>query len=162
MAERKYYFLKLDGIPGESKDPDHAGWIDVDSYYVDTPRSGRLSGVGPAKADFEAIFFFASPVGRHSPLLSHATNTGWSIKSGVLEIVLGTGCTRSVSLRVRFTDLSISMYRTMESDPPRDDFSLSFAEIRYESGTPPPAAQTVRTVSRQPIWPAATQRALKR
>ena len=103
MAERKYYFLKLDGIPGDSNDPDHVGWIDVDSYHVDTPRSGRLgrlSGVGSAKADFEAIFFFASPVGRHSPLLSHATNTGWSIKSGVLEIVLGTGCTRSGSLPV--------------------------------------------------------------
>jgi type VI secretion system secreted protein Hcp len=163
MPETETYFLKLDGIPGDSKDSDYAGWIDVKSFTVRSSTSGLgsgSSGGGPGKAEFD-VYSFASLPGRHSPLLQQASHTGWYIRSGVLEIVRGTGCTRSVSLRVRFTDVLISMYQVFE-DVPRDEFSLSYTGIRYESGTPPGAAQTVQPVTGQLIWPAATRRALRK
>jgi type VI secretion system secreted protein Hcp len=161
MTEREYYFLKLDGISGESQDPDHAGWIDVESFGVRTSRSDLSShGAGPGKADFE-IFSFVSLPGRHSPLLQEACRATWSINSAILEIVRGTGGTRTVSLRLRFTDLLVAMYQATEGNPPRDNFDLAFKGIRYEAGPPPPAAQTVRPVPRPPIRPAATRRALK-
>jgi type VI protein secretion system component Hcp len=161
MPEKESFFLKLDGISGDSKDPDHAGWIDVESYSIGTSRVVLSSdGAGPGKADFD-VFFFVSPLGRHSPLLAHAAHTGWYIKSGVLEIVRGAGCTRTVSLRIRFTDPMISTYQVTDGYP-RDQFGLTFGEIRYEAGTPPPAAQTVPPLPRQLVRPAATRRALKK
>jgi len=155
MPETQYYFLKLDGIPGDGKDPDHVGWIDVESFQIGSSAISPGSGGGPGKAQLDVYTFISLP-GRHSPLLLQAANTGWYIKSGVLEIVRGTGCTRTVSGRVRFTDVSISKYRMPEGYP-RDDFSLSYAGIRYEPGNPVPATQSVRPVSSQPIWPAATR-----
>jgi len=156
MAERQHYFLKLDGISGDSKDPDHAGWIDVDAFHV--PRSeSHNNGGGSGKAHFQDIVLIVSSPGRHSPLLQQASNAGWPIKSGILEIVRGTRCTRTVSLRVRFTDLLVSTYQSFPGNPPREEFSLSFGGVRFEPGSPPPAAQTVRPVSRLLIRPAAIQ-----
>jgi len=161
MPELETYFLKLDGISGDSKDPDHAGWVAVESYSIGMSRVALSSdGAGPGKAEF-AVYFFTSLLGRHSPLLAHAAHTGWYIKSGVLEIVRGTGCTRTVSLRVRFTDPMISTYQVTDGYP-RDQFGLSYSEIRFEAGIPPKAAQTARPESRQLIGPAASLRALKK
>jgi type VI secretion system secreted protein Hcp len=162
MAQKKNYFLKLDGIAGDSNDPDHAGWIDVVSFRVersDSNPSGSNGGAG--KAEFTNIFWFISQPGTHSPLLQHASNTSWPINSGVLEIVEGTGCTRTVSLRVRFSDLMIARYRATDGLL-RDDFGLSFASIRYEFGTPPPAAEADRRECKELIRPAAIRSAQRK
>lgn len=39
-------FLKIDGLTGESKDAQHQGWIDVNSYSWGAKRTGNTSGSG--------------------------------------------------------------------------------------------------------------------
>jgi type VI secretion system secreted protein Hcp len=38
------YFLKLDGIPGESTDKDHKGWIEISSYSWGVSNQGSGAG----------------------------------------------------------------------------------------------------------------------
>lgn len=41
------YFLNISGIPGDSLDPDHEGWFDIDAYHFETKAgAGVLSGTG--------------------------------------------------------------------------------------------------------------------
>jgi len=42
-------FLKIDGIMGESKDSQHQGWTDVDSYSWGGTRNGEGSGAGMSR-----------------------------------------------------------------------------------------------------------------
>ncbi|MDR2015728.1 MAG: type VI secretion system tube protein Hcp, partial [Azoarcus sp.] len=46
-------FLKIEGIPGESKDSGHDGWIEILSYHhgVNQPASKTASSAGGATAE---------------------------------------------------------------------------------------------------------------
>ncbi|WP_261641081.1 Hcp family type VI secretion system effector [Erwinia mallotivora] len=41
-------FLKIDGLAGESKDSEHQGWTDIDTYSWGVRRKGEGSGAGVA------------------------------------------------------------------------------------------------------------------
>lgn len=148
MAET-YFFLKIDGIFGDSKDPHHAGWIDVQSFSVGDPRgtSGgvRNGGAGSGKITVSAIYCVIR-TGLHTPLLARAANEALHIRSAVLEAFRGTGCKRTLLYRWRFTDVNIMWCEPVFGDTPGEGCLLEFADNQLEEGNPPatPAVQPVR------------------
>ncbi|MGB8928487.1 MAG: type VI secretion system tube protein Hcp, partial [Pantoea agglomerans] len=51
-------YLKVDGITGESKDSNHTGWIDIDSFSWGASQPGNMSvggGGGAGKVNFNDL-----------------------------------------------------------------------------------------------------------
>ncbi|MFN3986978.1 MAG: Hcp family type VI secretion system effector [Rhodocyclaceae bacterium] len=60
MASLQDFFIKIDGIAGESKDSKHAGWIDVLDFNYGVSQSSSMftgGGGGVGKANFDALSF---------------------------------------------------------------------------------------------------------
>src|SRR5262245_30689486 len=80
------YFMKIDGIAGESKDAQHKGAIDVESYSFGTTQSGTMAfggGGGAGKATFQD-FHFVMKTNKASPRLYLACADGEHFAKAVL------------------------------------------------------------------------------
>lgn len=129
------YFLKLDGIEGESADRDHKGEIEILSWsWGETNLGDTGGGAGGGKVSIQD-FNFTANFNKASPVLFLSCASGRHIKQGVL-----TG--RSDRLggefyKVTFTDILVSSYQTGGSSEalPTDQFSLNFAKIEYNGNT---------------------------
>src|SRR5215469_14676543 len=81
------YFLKIDGIPGESQDDKHKDWIPLASFSwgVTEPGAGRGAGSGAGRAKFSG-FEFAMLVNKASPELFLSCVSGKHIKEAMLSV----------------------------------------------------------------------------
>lgn len=81
------YFLKLDGIPGESTDNKHKGEIDILSFSWGLSNSGSFSGGGggAGKASFQDLSL-TTQLSKASPKLYLACATGDHIKKATLTV----------------------------------------------------------------------------
>src|ERR1700753_4105926 len=79
------YFLKIDGIEGESKDSKHKGEIDLDSWSWGANQSGTYHGGGGGGAGKVAMqdFHFVMKINKASPKLMLACASGEHIKKAV-------------------------------------------------------------------------------
>ena len=80
------YFLKLDGIEGESSQKDHENQIDLLSWSWGESNSGSSSaggGSGSGKVNMQD-FSFAMKINKASPGLFKACANGSHIKEGTL------------------------------------------------------------------------------
>jgi type VI secretion system secreted protein Hcp len=145
------YFLKLDGIPGESADAKHKGEIDVlaFSWGVSQPGSpGPGGGGGAGKAIFEDLLVVAR-TSKASPKLWHACAIGQHLKSAVLTC-RKAGKGQQEFLTVTLSDVVITSYEIDGSDEelPLDQIALGFAKVETEfvpvglSGKPQSAVKT--------------------
>lgn len=60
MASLQDFFIRIEGITGESKDSQHAGWIDVLNFSYGVSQSSSMftgGGGGVGKANFDALSF---------------------------------------------------------------------------------------------------------
>lgn len=130
------YFLKIDGIEGESASDKHKGEIEILSYsWGVSQQQGSSSaggGAGAGKATFQDISFVKN-LDKSSPLLFVKTATGEHIKEVVLTGELA-GKKGQKFLEIKMTDVLISSYQQSGSDGsvPTDSFSLNFAEIEFK------------------------------
>jgi type VI secretion system secreted protein Hcp len=130
------YFLKIDGIEGESLDDKHAGWIDVDSWswgeaLPAAPAVG--AGGGTAKVAMQD-FHFSARMSKASPKLFLACAGGQHFKEARLA-GRKAGKAQQDFLTWTFSDVLVSSYQTSGSeddDLPRDAASLNFATIRVD------------------------------
>ena len=131
------FFIRIDGIPGESTDTDHQGWIDVLSVSQGINRSvdtatGRLEAAKPGP------FTFRKRIDKSSPLLARALVTGEVIPKVEIELTrsYGTGGTRAVYYKYELTNVLVTSYSVSGAgaadDVPAEDFSLNYTEIRFE------------------------------
>jgi type VI secretion system secreted protein Hcp len=129
------YFLKIDGIAGESTDSKHKDEIDVQSWSWgethSTPAGGGGGG-GAGKVQMQDLHVTAK-ISKASPQLMLACASGKHIKSAIL-----TG-RRSAKVPLEFltfslSDVLVSSYQTggTEAEPPVDAVSLNFAKIQIE------------------------------
>jgi type VI secretion system secreted protein Hcp len=131
------YFLKLDGIDGESTDDKHKNEIDILSFSWGlanaTSGAGR-GGAGAGKAVFQD-FHFTTNVNKASPKLFLACAMGQHIKEAKLTC-RKAGREQEEFLIVKMTDVLITSYQqggASESDVvPTDQLSLNFAKIEVE------------------------------
>jgi type VI secretion system secreted protein Hcp len=126
------YFLKIDGIKGESSDAVHRGEIDVESWawgetQARPPEGGRAGKV--AMSDFS----FTTKLSKAAPKLFLSCAEGSHIKAAWLT-ARRTAAKADYFLKWRFSDLLISSYQTGASsgEAPVDQVSFNFAKIEVE------------------------------
>ena len=128
------WFLKLDGIPGESLDATHKDEIDVEAWSWGETNVGSTSaggGAGAGKVSFQD-FQFVARLSTASPPLFLAGASGAHIKEALLSGVRDAGKGKlSDFLKYRLRDVTVSTYQqsASEGDRPVDQFSLRFAKI---------------------------------
>ena len=127
------YFLRIDGIPGESTDAKHKGEIDVESFaWGETqpapPASG--SGGGAGKVAMQPLRFTAR-TSSASPMLLLACAMGQHIKSAVLSGRRGVKAGEFLTFSL--SDVLVTSYETAAADDaPVDAVALSFGRIVVE------------------------------
>lgn len=130
------YFLKIDGIEGESTDDKHKNEIDILSWSWGETQSGSHAyggGGGAGKVNMQD-FSFAMNVNKASPKLLLACANGEHIKQALL-VCRKAGKEQQEYLKVKFSDLLVSSFQTGGSTGevvPVDQISLNFAKIEYE------------------------------
>ena len=129
------YFLKIDGIPGESTDSKHKNEIDLESWSWGETNSGTSSGGGGGGAGKVSMqdFHFTMRVNKASPKLFLNCAGGAHIKSALLTC-RKAGKTQQEYLKIKFTDLLISSHQTGGSQGdviPVDQISFNFAKIEF-------------------------------
>ena len=131
------YFLKIEGIAGESTDSKHKGEIDLESFSWGVTQSGAHAaggGGGAGKASFQD-FHFVMKINKASPKLMLACANGEHIKKATL-VCRKAGKEQQEFMTVNMSDLLISSFQTGGSGHgdilPTDQISLNFAKIEFE------------------------------
>jgi type VI secretion system secreted protein Hcp len=142
------YFLKIDGVDGESTDDKHKGEIDVLSFSWGVTQTGTFQhggGGGAGKVSMQD-FNFTMKVNKASPKLFLACASGQHIKSAtvigrstsgpVVEIASSALASQESSLnflKLSFTDVLVSSYQEGGSEADvMDQASLRYASVTYE------------------------------
>jgi type VI secretion system secreted protein Hcp len=127
------YFLKIDGISGESTDNKHKGEIEVLSWswgetHPTPPTPG--GGVSAGKVEMTDLHVSAR-LTKASPQLLLACASGKHLKSAVLTGRRGGGKSQDEFLTFSLTDVLVSSFQTggTTADAPLDSVSLNFAKI---------------------------------
>jgi type VI secretion system secreted protein Hcp len=138
------YFLKIDGIAGESVDSKHKDEIELESFsWGETnvgPAHGGAGGGGAGKVQMQNLNFVMR-VNKASPTLMLACATGKHIKQAVLT-ARKAGKTQLEFLVFKVTDVLVSSYQTGGSAHgdtlPMDQISFDFEriEVEYRSQKP--------------------------
>ena len=125
------YFLKIDGIKGESAEKAHKDWIDIQSFSwgatAQLTSSRRLRGI-----KFEGLSF-GTDTDSTSPQLLSAFARGNYIPSAKLEISAPGG--RSL-LKYELKDILISSFSLAGSQSDDTDFSTSFRRLSVSASPP--------------------------
>jgi len=131
------YFLKIDGIEGESADAKHKGEIDLQSWGFGATQSGTMhsgGGGGGGKVSVQDLHF-VTQISKASPKLFLACCNGEHIKKAVL-VARKAGKEQQEYYKVTMSDLLVSSYQGGGSSNdgilPVDQVSLNFAKIEIE------------------------------
>lgn len=130
------YFLKIDGIPGESQDKGHPNEIHLESWSWGESQGGSSSqdlGLGAGKVNMQD-FHFTMKVNKASPILFINCANGKHIPKAVLTC-RKAGTTQQEFLQYTFTDLLISSYQTggnANDVIPTEQISFNFTKVVME------------------------------
>jgi type VI secretion system secreted protein Hcp len=129
------YFLKIDGIQGESKADKHKDEIDIQSFSWGATQSGTFAvggGGGAGKVSMQD-FHFTMPDNKASPALFLACAQGDHIKNAILTC-RKAGRDQQEFLKVTMNDVLVSSFQIggAEGVVPTDQISLNFAKIEVE------------------------------
>jgi type VI secretion system secreted protein Hcp len=130
------YFLKIDGIEGESTDAKHKSEIDLESWGWGATQSGTMQYGGGGGAGKVAMqdFHFVMRHSKASPKLMLACASGEHIKKATLTC-RKAGKDQQEFLKIEFSDLLVSSFQTGGSANgiiPTDQVTLNFAKIEHE------------------------------
>jgi type VI secretion system secreted protein Hcp len=131
------YFLKIEGIAGESQDSKHKDDIDIESWSWGETQSGTHAsggGGGAGKVQMQD-FHFVMKVNKASAKILLACATGEHFKS-VLLTCRKAGKEQQEYMKIKLSDCLVSSFQTGGSEGsdiiPIDQVSLNFAKIEYE------------------------------
>jgi type VI secretion system secreted protein Hcp len=126
------YFLKIDGIPGESTDAKHKGEIVLDSFSWGETNAGASAtgGAGAGKVSMQD-FHFTAKFSKASPNLMLACASGKHIPSATMSVRKGGGAD---FLHFKLSDVLVSSFQTAgaRENLPEDAVSLAFAKIEVD------------------------------
>jgi len=126
------YFLKIDGIEGESTDKDHKGWIDVLSFSLEA-KQGRVTSQD---------FHFVKLIDKASPKLFAASCGGVSPGPAVFATrKAGEGQKDFFVVSLKEVLISSVSISGAGGDPPSETLSLRFASanLHLEGAADAPA-----------------------
>jgi type VI secretion system secreted protein Hcp len=131
------FFLKIDGIEGESTDDKHKGELEIQSWSWGATNQGTFGaggGGGAGKADFSDITI-SKYADKSTPKLLKAVATGQHIKNMVL-VCRKAGGQQQEYLKLTLEDVLISSYHSSaaggSSPVPNESIGLNYAKITYE------------------------------
>jgi len=123
------YFLKIDGIDGESADSKHKDWIDVESFSFGVS-TGSSGGAGVGKVKF-TDFNFVKKVDKASPILMVESASGKHFPKA--EIVVVKDGTTAMTWKLK--DILISFYQIGAGDEiPIEMVSMNLASVEVTYG----------------------------
>lgn len=136
------YYLKIDGIEGESTDDQHKNELELLSFGWSKDGPGILQAIaqssgggrGAGKTQFFDVFFNAM-VSKATPKLLLAAASGQHIPSATLSVRKSGGDHNQQDfLIVKFSDIMVSSYQIGGSsgEVPTDQFSINFAKVEFE------------------------------
>jgi type VI secretion system secreted protein Hcp len=132
------YFLKIDGVDGESVDAQFPKWIEIDSWgWGATNNSvGASTGGGTGKVAMQDLRITAAINAASATLAQYCAN-GKHIAWVELDC-RKAGDTPQVFLKIKLTDVVVSSYQTGGTAhgelTPIDQIDLNFAKIEYSYG----------------------------
>jgi type VI secretion system secreted protein Hcp len=130
------YFLKIDGIQGESQDAKHKGEIELVSFAwgVDVARAGGEGGGGGAgRARFEP-FHFTMLTNKASPQLFLATVSGKHLKEATLS-VRRAGKQAVEYLKIKLSEVFVtSFHEEAGPEAPTELIAFDFGRIEIDYG----------------------------
>ena len=142
------YFLKIDGIEGESEDAKHKGEIDLMSWSWGAQQTGSFAyggGGGAGKVTLQD-FHFVMKISKATPKLFEVCVTGKHIPFAILTCRKAGG-NQEEFLKIKFSDLLVSSIQDGGSGGsdviPMQQISLNFAKIEYEYYTQKPDGSVV-------------------
>jgi type VI secretion system secreted protein Hcp len=130
------YFLRIDGVSGESVDSKHKGEIDVESWSwgeATPPPPGGGGGHGAGKVQMQDLHF-TTKVSKASPVLMLACASGKHFKSAILT-ARKAGKEQQEFLTLSLSDVLVSAYQTGGAGGeivPGDSISLNFSKIQMD------------------------------
>ena len=137
MADKKVY-LQLQGVKGDSKGPDHLGWIDVD-YQV----GGDRQVAGGRQRQVRVYCYCRRGV--QSTRMESLWRTGGRIPGGILELTKEGSGSSLVLARARMTDIEVLTFkRAFEFGIWFEGYHLFCDEVVFEGGNDLLAKQVVR------------------
>jgi type VI secretion system secreted protein Hcp len=132
------YFLKIEGIAGDSTDAKHKGEIEVQSFSwgVNHPAPPASGGGGAAgKAAFEDLHV-VTPFSSAGPRLLEACATGAHLRSAVLTGRRSGGKAQLEYMTLTLSDVLVSSYHSSAASAdavvPSDMFSLAYSRLQIE------------------------------
>jgi type VI secretion system secreted protein Hcp len=138
------YFLKIDGIAGESRDAKHKDEIELVSFSWGLTQAGGGvvgGGAGAGRAKFHD-FQFVMHVSKASPQLMLASASGKHIKEAQLS-VRRAGKEQLEYLKIKFTDVLISSFEEAAAggEPPQETLAFNYSKIELDYRPQQPAGQ---------------------
>jgi type VI secretion system secreted protein Hcp len=136
-------FIKIDGIDGESRDKDHSGWIEVESFsweHMGISVSGqRASAIGSRQGEpaMPGSLTVTKFIDKASFPIMRACSSEANIGDVVVNMVETDEITEIVSYRTyTLSGVSVSGCSAADSeDPPTETFTLNYDEISYRNYT---------------------------
>ena len=111
------YFLKIEGVDGESADKDHKKWIEIESMQID--RAGKTIGIQRAQTSIS------------SPKLMQASVSGKHIKKAVLHVRKSGD---DNYMHIELENVLITSYQTSaspSSSRPMESLSLNYTKAVF-------------------------------
>jgi type VI secretion system secreted protein Hcp len=131
------YFLKIEGIEGESADHAHKGEIHIDSFSWAEKQEGTHMSGGGGGAGKVAMgdFHFTMAVNKASPKLMLACACGEHIKKAILTCRKAGGKQEGY-YKITLSDILVSSFQTAGSGHgdliPHDQATLNYSKIEFE------------------------------
>jgi type VI secretion system secreted protein Hcp len=127
------WFLKIDGIPGDSMDKVHKGEIEVESWswgVVNEGSPGSGGGGGAGRASFQD-FHFVTKISKASPQLFLSCATGVHHKDATLSGRHAGASPSGDFLKYKLSDVQVTSVQHAGggSDLPVEQFSLSYGRF---------------------------------
>jgi type VI secretion system secreted protein Hcp len=132
-----YFFLKLEGIEGESQDADHSGEIDFFSFTEGISNAGKYdagTGGNTGKAIYSDLHL-TKYVERSSPTLRQYCGLGTAIDTVTISCNKQAGEKKVEYFKITMHHVvvtSISAGSGGSTDPINESLSLNFAGIEYD------------------------------
>ena len=141
------YFLKIDGIAGESTDDKHKGEIEIASWSWGVSSAAQAGGARSGKPCVSPMSF-SKLVDKSSPALMANAVSGMVIPNAIL-IGRKAGDKQQEYLKLELKNVLISSYQTggSNSSLPADQFSLNFSTMTVEYKQQNPDGSTGAPVS---------------
>jgi type VI secretion system secreted protein Hcp len=131
------YFLKVEGVDGESTDDKHKGQIELESWSFGGSNAGSFSSGGGGGTGKVALqdFHFVKKTDKASAKLFTACCTGEHLKKATLTC-RKAGKEQQEFLIIELTSAIVSSFQTGGSAGsdiiPMDQVSLNYAKIEYK------------------------------